>query len=186
MPDLTFAPQTELTLFSLIITLLCGALFGFFGYRFLRISMSVSAFISFASLNTYVRDWVDMPAFLYIIVTIALGLLGAFLAFKLFKFGVFVLCGAAGGMIGAMWLSNTLWIIVLALSCGILGLCLMKPIIVLVTSGAGAAAIAGGIATYFHLGNVTAHISWLMALAVVLFVICTVTQFSTTKGVIRK
>lgn len=115
----------------------------FLGYRLFRILTAIVGFVVGGAIGG-VLGYLLMQEVGAILVGLLIGLLGGFLAFKLYKLGVFVMCFGAGAVIGgALGLMAGGGSMVFAfagiagIALGVLGVILTKPIIIISTAAGG-------------------------------------------------
>lgn len=140
-----------------VIGLISGAIQCFFGYRIFRVIISVIGFVVGALIGALIGVAASEVA-LAVILAIAIGALGAWLALKLYKLGVFIVCFAAGALLGAAFgvmAGDAAVAVVLAglfgIALGVLGVIFTTPVIILITGvgggmsmGIGLVAMIGG------------------------------------------
>lgn len=136
-----------------------GLAFCFAGYRLYKITLTVSAFFFLGTIGYGValdasKDNVTAAWITFFIC----GIIGALLAWPLYKASIFLLAAAGGAALGKFLTNSFLYkiapdhyntvsivsMIVLGLACGILALCFIRPGTILMTSWVGAyLAVAG-------------------------------------------
>ena len=128
---------------GLIVTLLNGL----FGYRLRKLWISVwGALIGFG-LGTLVSGWAAEESWIIWTAGIAVALLGALVAYRLYLAGIFLVCAlAALSTVLLLWGWNIWWKIVAAVLAGILvgilGVKFVKPMVILSTSISAATAVS--------------------------------------------
>lgn len=123
-----------------------GLLEAFFGYTLLRLELTLGGFAGGYFLGSFLvngvlRSVIPEGTVSYIPMLV-LGLIGALLAFKLFKLALFLGVGAAGFLVARSviatfplnWPVDLIVAIAVGLVLGILALKLMRPIVILVTA----------------------------------------------------
>lgn len=106
----------------------------FFGFRFFRIKCAIEGFAAGASFGLLLATAMGAGESLHIVLAVAVGMLFAWLAYKVYKFGVFFTTAitgfaAFGAAVG----------LVIAIVAGIIGVFLTKPAII------GCSAFSGGV-----------------------------------------
>ncbi len=164
----------------------------FFGYRLFKLVISLLGFGIGALLGTLLMGAINrgketpISGTVVWIAIVVFGLLGAFLAFKIYKLGVF-LSGAVGGYwLGGLLLpfinehittlnESTQKVVpfIIAAVVGILTMLLVKPLLVIVTSAVGGWYAAENLLATFGFSN---RVAWSI-LAIVLIVAGMVVQF---------
>ncbi len=123
-----------------VITLIFGVLKCFCGFKIMKISMSVGGFLIGALIGAataIISDNADISVFLAIV----LGVLLAFLAYKLYLVGVFLLT--------FFWMSIAMYIffesvpiaLILAGVCGVLAVLFVRPTVIVSTAFSGAGVV---------------------------------------------
>jgi hypothetical protein len=143
------SPETQKILGICVVAL--GIVYCFFGYRFFRIALFSTGFMSFSLASTYISYLIfprsDAPA---VVAALVGGLAGGVLFYFVYLIGVFALGGAFGALVGMAVTAvagrdiQPLLIAVLAVVAGSLAILLQKHIIILATSFGGAGAIVLG------------------------------------------
>lgn len=110
----------------------------FFGFRFFRIKCAIEGFAAGASGGMLLATAMDASESLHIVLAIVVGLLFAWLAYKVYKFGVFFTTAITGFAFGFAAFGATVGLII-AIVVGIIGVILTKPAII------GSSAFSGGV-----------------------------------------
>ena len=117
-----------------ITTFLFAALQCFFGYKLLKLCIQVCGFFSFGIFGGVIaKNFTDSQVVITII-SLLFALLGTFIAFKLYKVGVFILCGSMGFLLGYVVMQNVLLGIIIAIIVGTLSVIFLKPVVIISTS----------------------------------------------------
>lgn len=139
-------PQSQLLGVAIAIIVI-GLLICFFGYKLMRVGItvigfSIGFFITAFIVNYFTNNnWITFPA------AIIVGLLIAFAAFRLYEMGIFLVCGVCTTLTVFSLLSSydTWWIYIIVIAAGILAgvlaVLFIKPVCIFVT------AMSGGIIT---------------------------------------
>lgn len=136
---------------SPVVLLIAGIIICFFGYRLLRLTLGLAGFgVGFALGLLFAGVIPGANQVLTIILAVVFGILGAFLATALFKFGVFLLGAGVGVLVASIIVTATAWHypmiarVIGAIAGGILTLILERPLISILSAFAGAWAIVLG------------------------------------------
>lgn len=160
----------------------------FLGYRLLKVWIAVMGFavgfvIGFTAVTLLTQGNVQIS----VIAGIVVGILLALLAFKLYLFGVFLLCGASAfAAVQALSFASDWEVMPVVLGVaafvvvGILAVKLARSCIILVTAISGAVNVVHGLSTSVELLSDNELLLW--AAVVVLAVLGAVVQFKTTKA----
>lgn len=118
--------------------LIVGAIQCFFGYHIFRVLSAVIGFFVGAILGGLLGG-LSIGSGGAILLALLFGLLGAWLAYTLYKIGVFVVCFLAGILLGLLGLLTGAvpLAFILGIIAGVLGVVLTKPAIILATSIGG-------------------------------------------------
>lgn len=161
----------------MLLLLLFGALECFFGYRIFRIITALVGFIVGGAIGG-VLGFFAAQQIGALIGGLVVGILGGFLAFKLYKLGVFVICffaGAALGLVlGAAAGDQSMAFAfagIAGLALGVLGVLLTGPLIIIST------AIGGGMSCGMSLGTIMSNMGLGLLLGVVLSIAGILLQF---------
>lgn len=153
-----------------LLILLPLAVVCFFGYRIFRILIAAFGFAIGAAAGG-VLGYIMMREIGAILVGLLLGLLLGWLAHKLYKLGVFVLCFGAGAMLGAalgLMAGSPSTVLAFAgiagIALGVLGVILTKPIIITATALGGG--MGGGMMLGAALGGLPMGITFGILLSV--------------------
>src|SRR5699024_5327747 len=114
-------PQSQLLGVAIAIIVI-GLLICFFGYKLMRVGItvigfSIGFFITAFMVNYFTNNnWITFPA------AIIVGLLIAFAAFRLYEMGIFLVCGVCTTLTVFSLLSSydTWWIYIIVIAAGIL------------------------------------------------------------------
>lgn len=134
------------------VALIVGGLQCFFGYKLFRAMTAIIGFIVGGVIGAVVGG-ITAGETGAIIGLLALGILGALLAYSLYKLGVFVICFGAGAMVGVMLLMmmndriEPALVGVCGLILGIVGVVLTKPVIILSTGIGGGMSMGVALST---------------------------------------
>lgn len=136
-----------------------GLGFCFAGYRLYKITLVISAFFFLGTVGYGVALDVSKDNLVAAWITFFVcGVIGALIAWPLYKASIFILAAAGGAALGKFLTNSFLYkiaphhyntvaivsMVVLALACGILALCFIRPGTILMTSWVGAyLAVAG-------------------------------------------
>ena len=146
--------ETTSTIFSVmsVFGIIFGAIECFFGYRLFRLVTTISGFFVGGLLGGIIGGIVSGEGAGALFGFLLIGILGGWLAFKLYKLAVFVTCFLGGGIIGlgigliggeielGLSLSPILGILA-----GVLGVIFTKPVIIIVTSFSGGTAMGAAL-----------------------------------------
>ncbi len=170
-----------------IIVIAVALILCFFGYKLLRLGVTIMGFAGGASIGAWLAGKMGANQAVTIILILVLGIALAILSFMIYKVGVFLMIFFMILAIGAVVImatgSNTYsWIITLivAVLVGILGVVLIRPVTILVDG------LNGGltaVATLFSLIGLTGSTESMIAIIAgfVLGIVGIVVQFKTTK-----
>ncbi len=170
-----------------IIVIAVALILCFFGYKLLRLGVTIMGFAGGASNGAWLAGKMGANQAVTIILILVLGIALAILSFMIYKVGVFLMIFFMILAIGAVVImatgSNTYsWIITLivAVLVGILGVVLIRPVTILVDG------LNGGltaVATLFSLIGLTGSTESMIAIIAgfVLGIVGIVVQFKTTK-----
>jgi|GEM_PF-640250 len=120
-----------------IILFIFGVLQCFFGYRIFKFWIAVCGFLTFGILGGLMSVFVlgSSGAGMFFGLLFAIG--GAYISFKIYKVGVFTLCGLMGFLLTYILTQSIVLSIILGLGVGILSQFFVKPVIILSTSVSG-------------------------------------------------
>lgn len=161
-----------ITNFIIMLGIAIALLQCFFGFRLFRIQIAIGGFLIGALLGgvmgSAMSDFGVGP--MVYICGLAVGALGAWLGYKLFKVGAFIFIWAVAFAISALLLAlmgfedGFLWVgaIILATLVGILGLKILAPLVIVIT------AISGGVSVGVGLCNLLGNNGVGMGLGVIL------------------
>lgn len=173
---------------GIVITLVFGLLFCFFGYRFLKFFVALIGFAVGAGIGTAISIRAGGNGTITLILALIFGIALGVVSFFIYKAGIFILAGGASfGLLYFAFYEHmpSPWPIVIAAAgavlIGILALLFVRPMVIL-TSGLG-----GGLAFSAHLiGDL---IKWdasyanivIAALGIALGILGIIFQFKTTR-----
>ncbi len=126
----------------------------FFGFRFFHIKCAVVGFSAGASAGLLLATALDASKGVHIGLCVVLGLLFAFLSYKVYKFGVFFIIAITAFPIG-LNLGGTTAGIILAIVVGIAAVLLTKPMIIASSAFSGGTGLAACIFTLLNYTNDT-------------------------------
>ncbi|MBQ7153663.1 MAG: DUF4203 domain-containing protein [Clostridia bacterium] len=147
---------TTHTLLVMLIVTLVGFLFVFFGYKFFRFLIALAGFAAGMALGYLLTSKLltQLSANVTLIIILVLGLVGAVIAFKIYKLGVFLGCAWLAykflaplfDVTIAQWITDNTGVtisafvisIVIAIIAGVLGLLMQKPVIIVCSCVGGA------------------------------------------------
>jgi hypothetical protein len=145
----TISPETQKILGACAIAL--GAIYCFFGYRFFKVALFSTGFMSFSVAATYVSYLLapknDMPA---VIASAIGGIAGGFLFLFVYIIGVFAFGASFGALVGTALTAvagreiQPILIGILGITGGALALLLQRHIVILATSFGGAGGMISG------------------------------------------
>lgn len=148
----------------LAIVLVIAGLAAFLGYRLTKLWAAVIGFMAGIMIGNWIVTRFLNNTLMQVLVEVIIGLLIGMLAFQIYMFGVFILCGGFGFMLSMMLLvqyvpdQNKLLLISTAafVALGVLSVIFIKPVIILATGVHGG--MVGGItlAKLFGFDGVTA------------------------------
>ena len=170
-----FSPETALSAnfgnsfsIAVVVVALVGLLEALFGYKLLRLELILAGFaagfmgghflLSTGALDSFLTDEWMRWVFLAII-----GLLAAFLAFKLFRIALFLSVGFlvytfAGGIVASYVNDKTLAIvvsIVVGLIVGLIAVKLLRTVVILLTAALGAYLFTFAVAGFIPVENIS-------------------------------
>ena len=166
MPELTIQSDFfSSPLFLAALVMVGGAACAFFGYRLMRLWLSVSGFILGAGLGMTLCKYAELGSPVNFIVAVLLGAALAWLCFRIIRVGAFVLAAVMGYTLASFFLTQTVIIWVIALIFGILGTVLLRSAIIVVSAIGGGFVAAQALTRLVTLPQGVWIILWL-ALAV--------------------
>lgn len=127
----------ELFIGLAIIAFIISILQCFFGYKLFKFWVAVTGFLTFGIIGGFAAGIAAENAGVGMFIGLACAVLGAFIAFKLYKVGVFLLCGSMGFLLGYILIENPIFALIFALVIGVLSVYFVKPVIILSTSISG-------------------------------------------------
>ena len=192
----------------LMIVACIALLMTFFGYRALRFAILLAGFVGGWLVGTSIYSWLyaaeilaefePIPIYVPYIIFTAFGILAAFLATKIIRFGIFLSSAAAtffflnsfplfDALIGKLVTEDpekTMLIarLVIALIVGGLALLLTRPVLIITTSAAGG--MVSAITLIVITGTINPNLE--LAIGIVLAVIGMLVQFGAGRGKHRK
>lgn len=153
-----------------IIMVIGAIIIGFYGFNFNRAIITLFGFVLGFQLGMFSNNQL-----ISIIMAIVLG----FMAYKLYLFGIFLLCGLTGYILcGDFGLSYQVMLgIIVGVVVGIIGVKFTKPVIIISTSVFGAFLLVDTIFGIFNYNN------YLISniISIIMMVFCMMYQFKMTK-----
>lgn len=159
------------------ITFLFAVLQCFLGYKLFKFWIAVWGFFIFGILGLTIGGIAAESSQAGVIIGILTGVLGAFIAFKLYKVGVFLLCGFMGFIMGYIAAESAAIGIVVAIVVGVLGVFFIKPVVIISTSVSNGLVAGSSLARVFNNTDSTVH----LVLGILFAVGGIVVQFMTNK-----
>ncbi|MCB2353489.1 DUF4203 domain-containing protein [Clostridium estertheticum] len=125
-----------------VVTFLFTFLQCFLGYKLFKFWVTVCGFFTFGIMGGVVSNTSSDNAGMAMFIVLLSALLGAFITFKLYKVGVFILCGFMGFLLGYVLTQAVTLGIIMALVLGVLSIFFVRPVII-VSTGLSGGLIAG-------------------------------------------
>ncbi|MBZ9616085.1 TM7S3/TM198-like domain-containing protein [Clostridium estertheticum] len=162
-----------------IVTFLLTFLQCFLGYKLFKFWVTVCGFFTFGIMGGVVSNTSSDNAGMAIFIVLLSALLGAFITFKLYKVGIFILCGFMGFLLGYVLTQVVTLGIIMALVLGVLSVFFVRPVIIVSTS------LSGGLIAGISLAKVLGISSFATSIIIgILFAIFgMVVQFATNKKI---
>lgn len=161
----------------LAIPLVYYAIECFFGLRFFRIKCAIVGFTGGTSAGLLLGNAMNCSEGVRLALALVIGVLFAFVSFKVYKFGVFFTTALVGFPLGAMLGSVVVGLIV-AVAVGILAVFLTRPAIIISSALSGGTGLASCIFAMLNYQNET--LLYMAGLA--LCIIGAIVQFRTSKS----
>lgn len=120
----------------------------FFGYKLTKLWISISGFFLFGLIGLGIGA-ASGSGDGAIVWALVFGIIGAFIAFKLYKIGVFILAFIGGLILGILIFNAISFGVVLGVILGVLSLILMKPVIIISTAIPGGMVAGESLVTIF-------------------------------------
>lgn len=128
------------------ITLIGGLLSCFFGYKWNKILIALTGFVVGYGVADFISTLFISEQIIVVIVSIGIGLIGSFIAHKLYLLGIFLLCFFTVFTICKIYIDDkTIQLIagiIGGIITGIIGVKCVKPIVILMSSISGGTLIA--------------------------------------------
>lgn len=121
----------------IVILLLINVAQAFFGFKLFKFWVAFTGFFFFGFVGLIIGGFATKGSDATIIIALAIAILGAFVAYKLYLVGVFIMMGFFAFVAGMILTENTAVSALLAIVFGILGVIFTKPIIIIMTSISG-------------------------------------------------
>ncbi|MBX4270627.1 TM7S3/TM198-like domain-containing protein [Clostridium estertheticum] len=162
-----------------VVTFLFTFLQCFLGYKLFKFWVIICGFFTFGIMGGVVINTSSDNAGMAMLIVILSALLGAFIAFKLYKVGIFILCGVMGFLLGYVITQAVTLGIIMALVLGVLSIFFVRPVIIVSTS------LSGGLIAGISLAKVLDISSFATSIIIgILFAIFgMVVQFATNKKI---
>ncbi|NNU77385.1 DUF4203 domain-containing protein [Clostridium estertheticum] len=162
-----------------IATFLLTFLQCFLGYKLFKFWVTVCGFFTFGIMGGVVSNTSSDNAGMAMFIVLLSALIGAFITFKLYKVGIFILCGFMGFLLGYVLTQAVTLGIIMALVLGVLSIFFVRPVIIVSTS------LSGGLIAGISLAKVLDISSFATSIIIgVLFAIFgMVVQFATNKKI---
>ncbi|MPQ33349.1 DUF4203 domain-containing protein [Clostridium estertheticum] len=162
-----------------IVTFLLTFLQCFLGYKLFKFWVTVCGFFTFGIMGGVVSNTSSDNAGMAMFIVLLSALLGAFITFKLYKVGIFILCGFMGFLLGYVLTQAVTLGIIMALVLGVLSIFFVRPVIIVSTS------LSGGLIAGISLAKVLGISSFATSIIIgILFAIFgMVVQFATNKKI---
>ncbi|MBW9172860.1 DUF4203 domain-containing protein [Clostridium estertheticum] len=162
-----------------IVTFLLTFLQCFLGYKLFKFWVTVCGFFTFGIMGGVVSNTSSDNAGMAMFIVLLSALLGAFITFKLYKVGIFILCGFMGFLLGYVLTQAVTLGIIMALVLGVLSIFFVRPVIIVSTS------LSGGLIAGISLAKVLDISSFATSIIIgILFAIFgMVVQFATNKKI---
>ncbi|MBU3177168.1 DUF4203 domain-containing protein [Clostridium estertheticum] len=162
-----------------VVTFLFTFLQCFLGYKLFKFWVAICGFFTFGIMGGVVSNISSDNAGMLMLIVILSGLLGAFITFKLYKLGIFILCGFMGFLLGYVLTQSITLGIIMALVLGVLSVFFVRPVIIVSTS------LLGGLIAGISLAKVLGISSFATSIIIgVLFAIFgMLVQFTTNKKI---
>ena len=113
-----------------VVTFLFTFLQCFLGYRLFKFWVTICGFFTFGIMGGVVINTSSDNAGMAMLIVILSALLGAFITFKLYKVGIFILCGFMGFLLGYVITQAVTLGIIMALVLGVLSVFFVRPVII--------------------------------------------------------
>lgn len=124
----------------------------FFGYKLTKLWIAISGFFLFGLVGLGIGS-VNGGGETVIVWGLILAIIGAFIAFKLYKIGIFIL-GFIGGLIFGILVSNSISLgVILGIMLGVLSFILTKPVIIISTAIPAGIIAGNSLVTIFGLDS---------------------------------
>ncbi|MBU3097741.1 MULTISPECIES: TM7S3/TM198-like domain-containing protein [Clostridium] len=162
-----------------VVTFLFTFLQCFLGYKLFKFWVTVCGFFTFGIMGGVVVNTSSGNAGMAMLIVILSALLGAFITFKLYKVGIFILCGVMGFLLGYVITQAVTLGIIMALVLGVLSVFFVRPVIIVSTS------LSGGLIAGISLAKILDISSFATSIIIgVLFAIFgMILQFATNKKI---
>ncbi|MBU3213880.1 hypothetical protein LL033_13950 [Clostridium estertheticum] len=162
-----------------VVTFLFTFLQCFLGYKLFKFWVAICGFFTFGIMGGVVSNISSDNAGMLMLIVILSGLLGVFITFKLYKLGIFILCGFMGFLLGDVLTQSITLGIIMALVLGVLSVFFVRPVIIVSTS------LLGGLIAGISLAIVLGISSFATSIIIgVLFAIFgMLVQFATNKKI---
>jgi hypothetical protein len=109
----------------------------FFGYRLLKLWLFLAGLALGLASGYGAGMRMNLGQTPCILIGVVLGLALGFLAFKIWKLGVFLLCGGMAYLFGAVWIPQWWLTALVAIAVGILAVKFVRPVVILSTGLSG-------------------------------------------------
>ena len=178
--------NTQLPVWTSWVTIAFGLLSCFLGYKLIRMWMAFIGFVMGMSLGYILSINHVSNVAMAILIGFVAGVLIGFIAYKIYKLGVFIIAFVAslafvGQLLTYFNEPNWLWVvltIILALGVAIISLKFVKPVVIISTALNGAVTVMMGV---FKVMRIDAVTTMLLA-ALLLALLGMIVQFFTNKG----
>jgi uncharacterized membrane protein len=142
-----FEAFSQINALIAVFLLIIGALQCFYGYKLFKFWIAVTWFIVFGLLGGIIGNSFagDMGSTVFFAIMFAV--LGAWISFKLYLAGVFLLCGSLGFLLGYLLTQEMALGIIIGLVLGVLGTLFVKPVVIISTSLSGGIGVGMALAT---------------------------------------
>ena len=167
---------------SLAISTVVALLNCFFGYKFRKLWVTLAGFGCGLLAGFMLAVQMTEQTGVLALVTILCGLAVAFVAFRLYRFGLFLLCGYRTFLVVSAWVSLPWLAVTLGLVAGVLvgalALKFLRPVVIASTAIGGGATAAQGLLVLF---SIATDATWTLVASLGLGAMGVVFQLLTTK-----
>jgi len=122
MPKELFSSPVFVSALLMVGGLACA----FFGYRMMRLWLSVAGFVLGAGVGLKLCEFAGLGTPLNFIIAVLLGVAIAWLCFRIIRVGAFVLAATLGYVVASVFAPSQVVLWVVTLICGILGTALLR------------------------------------------------------------